>query len=78
MTLNEKLDIYFSDHSLMPLFVQDNYLKANFSKASGLMGHDLALKNLELMSKAADAISEGDLVDRMIHGFVTPCLSSLI
>ncbi|GAA6026355.1 hypothetical protein JCM10207_008119, partial [Rhodosporidiobolus poonsookiae] len=56
------------DFSIMPLFVQENYLKSKFSRASSLSGPDLQLKNLELMSKAADAISDGDLVDAMIHG----------
>lgn len=28
------------------------------------------MKHLELLSKAADSISDGDLTDRMIHGFV--------
>ncbi|GAA5869122.1 hypothetical protein JCM8547_008702 [Rhodosporidiobolus lusitaniae] len=68
MTLNDKNDLYFSDHSIMPLFVQENYLKQKFSRASGLVGPDLALKNVDLMSKAADSISDGDLVDAMIHG----------
>ncbi|KAI5475697.1 chromosome transmission fidelity factor [Pseudohyphozyma bogoriensis] len=68
MTLNDKLDIFFSDISMMPLFAQDNYLKAKFSKAANEFGVQHKLKNLELMSKAADSISEGDMMDRMIHG----------
>ncbi|GAA5870083.1 hypothetical protein JCM1840_003576 [Sporobolomyces johnsonii] len=68
MTLNDKLDVYFQDFNIMPLFVQENYLKGRFSRASGCSGNDLALKNLDLMSRAADAISDGDLVDAMIHG----------
>ncbi|GAA6020636.1 hypothetical protein JCM11491_001129 [Sporobolomyces phaffii] len=68
MTLNDKIDVYFHDHAMMPLFVQENYIKGRFSAASGSTGNDLALKNLELMSKAADSISDGDLVDSMIHG----------
>lgn len=70
MTLNDKLDLYFNDHQIMPLFVQDNYLKATFSKSNGLHGPDKALKDLELAAKAAEAISDGDLVDAMIHGCV--------
>lgn len=68
MTLGDKIELYFQDHSIMPLFVQDNYLKHKFSRAAGLGGPELKLKNLEIMSAAADAISDGDLVDRMIHG----------
>ncbi|GAA6060829.1 hypothetical protein JCM10212_005247 [Sporobolomyces blumeae] len=68
MTLNDKVDAYFQDHAMMPLFVQENYARGRFSRATGLTGNDLALKNLELVSKAADSISDGDLVDSMIHG----------
>jgi replication factor C subunit 1 len=70
LSLNEKLDAYFNDHSIMPLFVQDNYPRAKFSKSTGLNPREKALKDLELLSSAADAISDGDLVDAMIHGFV--------
>jgi len=68
MTLNDKVDVYFQDHAMMPLFVQENYIKGRFSKASGSSGRELELKNLELMTNAAEAISDGDLVDAMIHG----------
>ncbi|KAM0790675.1 hypothetical protein ACM66B_004534 [Microbotryomycetes sp. NB124-2] len=68
MTLADKLEIYFQDHSMMPLFVQENYLKGSFSRASSYQGQDLALKRLELVANASEAISDADLVDRMIHG----------
>ncbi|ORY75974.1 replication factor RFC1 C terminal domain-domain-containing protein [Leucosporidium creatinivorum] len=68
MTLNDKQELYFQDHQIMPLFVQENYIKNKFQRASGLQGQDLKLKNLELMANASEAISDGDLVDRMIHG----------
>lgn len=70
MTLTDKVELYFQDHSIMPLFVQENYLKSKFSRAGTASGPELALKNLELMTKAADSISDGDLVDAMIHGCV--------
>jgi len=68
MTLNDKIDVYFQDHAMMPLFVHENYIKGRFSRATGITGPELALKNLELMTHAAEAISDGDLVDSMIHG----------
>ncbi|GAA5897705.1 replication factor C subunit 1 [Sporobolomyces salmoneus] len=68
MTLNDKLDVYFQDHAMMPLFVQENYLKGRFSAANNCSGTEHGLKSLELASKAADSISDGDLVDSMIHG----------
>lgn len=71
-TLSDKMDLYFNDHSIMPLFVQENYLKMRYTRSAGLSGHEKTLKDLELMSAAADSMSDGDLVDRMIHGCVYP------
>ncbi|CAK9779377.1 DNA replication factor C, large subunit [Cutaneotrichosporon oleaginosum] len=67
-TLNDKMDLYFQDFSFIPLFIQEHYLKTNPARINHLDGHEKDLKNLELISKAADAISDGDLVDRLIHG----------
>ena len=78
LTLNDKLDTYFADHSFMPLFMQENYLKAKFSRSSSLGGVDKDLKDLELISLAADSMSDGDLVDRMIHGYARSSLSARI
>ncbi|GAA5883791.1 hypothetical protein JCM16303_002375 [Sporobolomyces ruberrimus] len=68
MTLNDKIEVYFQDHAMMPLFVQENYLKGRFSLTNSLSGREKELKDLELVSAAADSISDGDLVDAMIHG----------
>lgn len=67
-TLTDRLELYFHDFSIIPLFVQENYAKFKFTRASGTSGVDAQLKQLELMRKASEAISDGDLVDRMIHG----------
>ncbi len=69
LSLTDKLECYFHDFSIMPLFVQENYLRqSNFAKASKSSGQDRVLKQLELVSNAADAMSDGDLVDALIHG----------
>jgi predicted aconitase with swiveling domain len=71
MTFNDKMDLYFNDFSMMPLFVQDNYLKANFSKSTNSTSSvERALADMELASNAAESISDGDLCDQMIHGYV--------
>ena len=67
-TLNEKIELYFNDHEFSPLMLQENYLGTNPIKALGYSGKEKNLKSLELASEAADSISDGDLVDRMIHG----------
>jgi len=66
-TLNDKLDLYFQDFGAMPLFVQENYSKFKFSRVSNLQGRELAMKSIELVQKASDSISEGDLMDSLIH-----------
>ncbi|KAH4225700.1 replication factor C subunit 1 [Parastagonospora nodorum] len=67
-TLNEKIELYFNDHEFSPLMLQENYLGTNPIQALNYSGKEQNLKKLELASQAADSISDGDLVDRMIHG----------
>jgi len=66
--LNDKLELYFNDHEFSYLMVQENYLKTNPSRSTHLSGRERNLKNLALFGAAADSISDGDLVDAMIHG----------
>jgi replication factor C subunit 1 len=69
--LNEKLEVYFQEFDLLPLWVQENYLKHKFSRANNISNpREAARKKMEITLKAADAISDGDLIDRMIHGYV--------
>lgn len=68
MSFMDKCDLYFQDHDMLPLFVQDGYTKHECGLARSYAGPEKAAKKLELLSKAADSISDGDLVDRMIHG----------
>ncbi|KAJ4468171.1 replication factor RFC1 C terminal domain-containing protein [Lentinula aciculospora] len=67
-TLGDKMELYFQDHSFVPLFIQENYLKSDPAKLRSEQGPDKELKRLELMDKAASSMSDGDLVDGMIHG----------
>ncbi|KAL2004289.1 hypothetical protein VTN02DRAFT_4014 [Thermoascus thermophilus] len=67
-TLNDKIELYFNDHEFSYLMLQENYLKTNPTLASGYQGKERSLKLLELADKAASSISDGDLVDSMIHG----------
>ena len=67
-TLNEKIELYFNDHEFSYLMMQENYLKTQPTRASSYQGKERSLKLLEIADKAAHSISDGDLVDRMIHG----------
>lgn len=62
VSLNEKIQYYFDDFSFVPLMVHENYMNTRPAKATGS-----SLEHLKLVAKAADSISEGDLVDRKIH-----------
>ncbi|KAB8346193.1 hypothetical protein FH972_023238 [Carpinus fangiana] len=67
-TLNDKAELYFNDHEFSYLMLQENYLGSTSPQVSALSGKHRTLKALELAEKAANSISEGDLIDRMIHG----------
>ncbi|XP_074085720.1 replication factor C subunit 1 isoform X2 [Macrotis lagotis] len=62
MSLVDKCDLFFHDYSIAPLFVQENYLHVKPAAAGGDMK-----KHLMLLSRAADSICDGDLVDRQIR-----------
>ena len=61
MSFYDKLDLYFYDHNLAGLFVQENYLQ---SKPAAAGGHKKKL--MEQVSKAADSMAQGDLVEKQI------------
>jgi replication factor C subunit 1 len=67
-TLNDKIELYFNDHEFSYLMLEENYLKTTPALANSYSGRERNLKLLELADKAASSISDGDLVDRMIHG----------
>lgn len=67
-TLNDKIELYFNDHEFSYLMLQENYLKTRPTIANNYSGRERILKLLELADRAAESISDGDLVDRMIHG----------
>ncbi|KKY21405.1 putative chromosome transmission fidelity factor [Phaeomoniella chlamydospora] len=67
-TLNDKIELYFNDHEFSYLMLQENYLKTTPVRANATNGKERAYKLLEIYDNAAESISDGDLVDRMIHG----------
>ncbi|KAK2025998.1 DNA replication factor C, large subunit [Colletotrichum zoysiae] len=69
-TLNEKIELYFNDHEFSYLMIQENFLRTKPMALNnrGYNKREENLKYLELADQAAESISDGDLVDRMIHG----------
>ena len=67
-TLNDKTELYFNDHEISPLMLQENYLGTTPMALNSYSGKERTFRALDLAEKAAASISDGDLVDRMIHG----------
>lgn len=67
-SLNDKIELYFNDHEFSYLMLQENYLRTRPSRSGAYRDKEQNLKKLELADNAAESISDGDLVDRMIHG----------
>ncbi|KAL1918388.1 uncharacterized protein VTP21DRAFT_3048 [Calcarisporiella thermophila] len=72
MTFADKLDLYFHDYSLAPLMIQENYIKMHPARAAefvtGNHPKKMELSVLELLSRAADSISDADNIDRLMRG----------
>lgn len=64
VSLDDKIRYYFDDHDFTPLMIQENYL--NTFPAS--INSGTFSSHLEAVVAASDAIADGDLVDRKIHG----------
>lgn len=72
MTLNQKIDLYFVDNGLMPLMVQENYLKSRATTVRTVYDRKYGGKEANFMTltwAAADSISKADEVDSLIRGF---------
>lgn len=67
-SLQDRLQYYFVDSSLVPLFVQENFLTIRPHFINKIKGVDnQMLSHLESLSACADSISDGDLVDKAIY-----------
>jgi replication factor C subunit 1 len=64
-SLSDKSDIFFSDYQLIPLLIQENYLQCQ-PHLSSRTKKLTDIEHLNLISKAADNISLGDICSQMI------------
>ncbi|KAJ1867888.1 DNA replication factor C complex subunit Rfc1 [Coemansia sp. RSA 989] len=62
MPFSEKLDLYYTDFSIMPLFIQENYIDMMPNGAAD------SVQVLERLSGAADMIAEADVVETRLRG----------
>ena len=68
VSINEMAELYFNDHEFSYLMLQENYLHTNPILSLGVTGKEKDKKVLDLVDQAAESISNGDLVDSLIHG----------
>eukprot|EP00127_Corallochytrium_limacisporum_P004134 Clim_evm79s157 gene=Clim_evmTU79s157 len=61
LTHNDRVDLFFMDYDLMPLFVQENYLSG-----LGKLGGD-EVKKSEITHEVAQSVSDGDLISGSIR-----------
>jgi replication factor C subunit 1 len=67
-SLQDKINLHFVDQSLIPLMVQENYLKSAPEQARGSGGpNQEQVRTLEMMANAAESIAEADLVDSILR-----------
>ncbi|TPP59788.1 Replication factor C subunit 1 [Fasciola gigantica] len=71
-TLNECLDLFFQDYSIIPLFVQENYLNVRPKSAQGNPN-----RTLQLLAEASKNIAMGDVVSKAIRSAGTGSWSLL-
>ncbi|KAF2073794.1 hypothetical protein CYY_004888 [Polysphondylium violaceum] len=65
--LEEKMQYFFTDFSLVPLLIQENYLRVTPNlKTSDIGLPQKTVTPIELFSMAADSISDSDIFDREI------------
>ena len=66
LTVNQKIELYFEDYSMIPLFVYERYLKTEYFE------HGQRKLNpyitIDKIAEYADSISFGDIIDHKIHG----------
>jgi len=72
-SFNDKQEYYFTDYSLIPLMIQENYIHVKPLMAANpppiprfRRSNNADVNHMELLSKAADAISDSDLCINLI------------
>lgn len=67
-SIQDLIELYFNDSSLVPLMIQENYINCKPSVVDGNNRTITDLAVMDAMERAANAIANSDVVDRRIHG----------
>ncbi|KAI3412462.1 Replication factor C subunit 1 [Psidium guajava] len=66
LRMDERIDLSMSDPDLVPLLIQENYMNYRPSAAGK---DDNGIKRLSLISRAADSIANGDIINVQIRRY---------
>ncbi|TPX45812.1 hypothetical protein SeLEV6574_g03630 [Synchytrium endobioticum] len=71
LSVSEKIELYYNDFDILPLFVQENYLRmdpalVNEMYAANKQGRDANV--MDCMAGAAESIAFGDVINASIRG----------
>ena len=66
-TLDQKVRFYFSDYAMVPLLVQENYLSTAPALSGVVKIAGKPASHIDLVSRAADALSVADVLDGAIR-----------
>ncbi|KAM0682981.1 DNA replication factor C complex subunit Rfc1 [Mitosporidium daphniae] len=67
-SINQLLELYFTDSSLVPLMMQENYVACKPTLPHAKSQKQADFLTLQKISAAADSFSLSDIVDARIHG----------
>ncbi len=66
-TITEKMELFFTDYSLMPLLTHENYLFVQPSKVEGSNAKQKSLSHLNLLNKSIESMLEGDRMSKLMR-----------
>lgn len=67
-SIQDLIEFYFNDSSLVPLMIQENYINCKPSVTDGNNKIIADLAVMDAIERAANAIANSDVIDRRIHG----------
>ncbi|OQS53475.1 replication factor C subunit [Ecytonucleospora hepatopenaei] len=66
LNCNKKLELFFEDYTILPLFMHEMYIKAHaFEWGKRKINEDVTIEKIHM---ASEALSFGDVIDGQIHG----------
>ena len=63
----DKMDLFFADYSLMPLLVQENYLKVYPSNLKGNTKKEKDLHHLQLLTESIESMCNSDAIGKLVR-----------